>query len=47
MSDAQLLDFVENSLVVDVATTGSYANLSPDHYQGVVVCESDWRLADN
>lgn len=43
MSDSQVLDFVENALVVDVATSGRYAHLSPDIHQGIVVCDYDWR----
>ena len=42
MSDAQVLDFVENALVVDVSTSGPYAHYSPDRYQGAVVCDYDW-----
>ncbi len=44
MSDAEVLDSVENALVVDVATGGRYAHLSSNPDQGVVVCEYDWRM---
>jgi hypothetical protein len=43
MSDAEVLDSIENALVVDVATGGRYAHLSSNPDQGVVVCEYDWR----
>lgn len=44
MAAAEVIDSVENALVVDVATGGRYAHLSPNPDQGVVVCEYDWRV---
>jgi lipopolysaccharide transport system ATP-binding protein len=43
MSSAEVLDSVENALVLDVATGGRYAHLSPNPDQGIVACECDWR----
>ena len=43
MSDADVLDFVENALIIEIAATGRYAHLSPEIYQGIVVCDYDWR----
>jgi lipopolysaccharide transport system ATP-binding protein len=46
LSDADVIDLVENALVVDVSTGGRYSHLSTEKYQGIVVCDYDWRMGD-
>ena len=43
LSDGEVLDWVENALVIDVAAAGRYENFSPDAHQGPVLFDYDWR----